>query len=49
MGMGPLEDLIKMIPGMNQVPGIENVKVDPKDVERKSDGLFYDASRKSKS
>ncbi|HAR1879463.1 TPA: signal recognition particle protein, partial [Enterococcus faecium] len=35
MGMGPLEDLIKMIPGMNQVPGIENVKVDPKDVERK--------------
>ncbi|TVS92923.1 signal recognition particle protein, partial [Enterococcus durans] len=35
MGMGPLEDIIKMIPGMNQVPGIENVKVDPKDVERK--------------
>ena len=30
-----LDDLIKMIPGMNQVPGIENVKVDPKDVERK--------------
>ena len=25
-GDGPLEDLIKMIPGMNQVPGIENVK-----------------------
>ena len=23
MGMGPLEDIIKMIPGMNQVPGIE--------------------------
>ena len=35
MGMGPLEDTIKMMPGMNQVPGIENVKVDPKDVERK--------------
>ncbi|MGM0213235.1 signal recognition particle protein [Enterococcus sp. AZ109] len=35
MGMGPLEDLIKMIPGMSQVPGIENVKVDPKDVARK--------------
>lgn len=35
MGMGPLEDLLKMIPGMSQVPGIENVKVDPKDVERK--------------
>lgn len=29
MGMGPIEDLLKMI------PGIENVKVDPKDVERK--------------
>lgn len=28
--MGPLEDLIKMIPGMSQIPGIENVKVDPK-------------------
>ena len=35
LGLGPLDDLIKMIPGMNQVPGIENVKVDPKDVERK--------------
>lgn len=35
MGMGPIEDLLKMIPGMNQMPGIENVKVDPKDVERK--------------
>ncbi|PAB01260.1 signal recognition particle protein [Enterococcus canintestini] len=32
MGMGPLEDLLKMIPGMNQVPGIENVKVDPKQI-----------------
>lgn len=35
MGMGPIEDLFKMIPGMNNMPGIENVKVDPKDVERK--------------
>lgn len=35
MGMGPIEDLLKMIPGMSQMPGIENVKVDPKDVERK--------------
>lgn len=34
MGMGPLEDLLKMIPGMNQVPGIENVKVDPKQIAR---------------
>lgn len=32
--MGPLEDLIKMIPGMSQIPGIENVKVDPKQLAR---------------
>ncbi|GCF92169.1 signal recognition particle protein [Enterococcus florum] len=35
MNMGPLEDLVKMIPGMNQMPGIENLKVDPKDIARK--------------
>ncbi|MDT2827778.1 MAG: signal recognition particle protein [Enterococcus viikkiensis] len=40
MGMGPIEDLLKMIPGMNQMPGIENVKVDPKDVERKKAMVF---------
>lgn len=40
MGMGPLEDLMKMIPGMNQMPGIENIKVDPKDVERKKAIVF---------
>ncbi|MCH4168459.1 MAG: signal recognition particle protein [Streptococcaceae bacterium] len=33
--MGPIEDLLKMIPGMNEVPGIANVKVDPKDISRK--------------
>ena len=32
--MGPIEDLIKMIPGMSQIPGIENVKVDPKQIAR---------------
>ncbi|MDT2756343.1 signal recognition particle protein [Enterococcus asini] len=32
--MGPIEDLIKMIPGMSQVPGIENVKIDPKQMAR---------------
>ena len=40
MGMGPIEDLMKMIPGMNNMPGIENVKVDPKDVERKKAIVF---------
>lgn len=35
MSMGPIEDLLKMIPGMNNAPGIENLKVDPKDIERK--------------
>lgn len=34
MGMGPLEDLLKMIPGMSQMPGIEHVKVDPKQIAR---------------
>lgn len=33
--MGPMEDIMKMIPGMSQVPGIQNVKVDPKDIARK--------------
>ncbi|MDR0690699.1 MAG: signal recognition particle protein [Streptococcaceae bacterium] len=33
--MGPIEDLIKMIPGMNQMPGLDQVKVDPKDIARK--------------
>lgn len=35
MGMGPIEDLLKMIPGMNQMPGLENVQIDPKDMARK--------------
>ncbi|MGO2100368.1 signal recognition particle protein [Vagococcus salmoninarum] len=35
MGMGPIEDLLKMIPGMSNMPGLDQVKVDPKDVERK--------------
>ena len=35
MNMGPLEDLLKMIPGMNQMAGMENFKVDQKDVARK--------------
>lgn len=33
--MGPIEDLLKMIPGMNEVPGLDQVKVDPKDISRK--------------
>lgn len=35
MNMGPLEDLMKMIPGMSNVPGLENLKIDPKDVARR--------------
>lgn len=34
MSMGPLEDLMKMIPGMSTMPGIENLKVDPKQIAR---------------
>jgi signal recognition particle subunit SRP54 len=30
--MGPLEDLLKMIPGMSNVPGLDQMKIDPKDV-----------------
>lgn len=30
--MGPMEDLIKMIPGMNQVPGMADFEMDPKDI-----------------
>ena len=30
--MGPLEDIIKMIPGMNKVPGINDFEMDPKDM-----------------
>ena len=40
MGMGPIEDLLKMIPGMNNVPGLDQIKVDPKDVARKKAMVF---------
>ncbi|AZP05222.1 signal recognition particle protein [Jeotgalibaca ciconiae] len=30
--MGPIEDILKMIPGMSNWPGIDQVKVDPKDM-----------------
>ena len=30
--MGPIEDILKMIPGMSNLPGIDQVKVDPKDM-----------------
>lgn len=33
--MGPMEDIMKMIPGMSQMPGLDKVKVDTKDVARK--------------
>ncbi len=31
--MGPMEDIIKMIPGMANNPALKNLKVDPKDIE----------------
>lgn len=40
MGMGPMEDLLKMIPGMSQVPGLDKVQIDPKDVARKKAMVF---------
>lgn len=30
--MGPIEDILKMIPGMSNLPGVDQVKVDPKDM-----------------
>ncbi len=30
--MGPLEDLLKMIPGMSNLPGLDQIKIDPKDM-----------------
>ena len=32
--MGPLEDILKMIPGLNKIPGLNDLKVDPKDTAR---------------
>ena len=32
--MGPLEDILKMIPGFNKIPGLNDLKVDPKDTAR---------------
>ena len=32
--MGPLEDVLKMIPGLNKIPGLNDLKVDPKDTAR---------------
>ncbi|MGX7418460.1 signal recognition particle protein [Carnobacterium gallinarum] len=32
--MGPLEDILKMIPGMNNVPGLDKMQIDPKDTAR---------------
>lgn len=30
--MGPMEDILKMIPGMNNVPGMADFQMDPKDI-----------------
>ena len=40
MGMGPIEDLLKMIPGMSQMPGIENVK-SRSETNRASKAMVY--------
>ena len=33
--MGPLDEIMKMIPGMSEIPGAANIKVDEKDIARK--------------
>lgn len=30
--MGPIEDLLKMIPGMSNIPGMDQLKINPKDM-----------------
>lgn len=32
--MGSIQDILKMIPGMGSMPGLENVEIDPKDTAR---------------
>jgi len=32
--MGPMEDLLKMIPGMSSMPGMDDLEVDEKDLDR---------------
>jgi len=32
--MGPMEDLLKMIPGMSNMPGMDDLEVDEKDLDR---------------
>lgn len=32
--MGPMEDILKMIPGMSNVPGLDKLQIDPKDTAR---------------
>ena len=34
-GMGPMEDLLKLIPGMANNPALKNIKVDEKEIARK--------------
>ena len=42
--MGPMEDLLKMIPGMANNPALQNMKVDEKQIARKrANRLIYDS------
>lgn len=38
--MGPIEDILKMIPGMNNMPGLDQLQMDPKDMARMK-GIVY--------
>ena len=44
--MGPLEDILKMIPGLNKMAGLNDLKVDPKDTAHyESYRLINDSTR----
>lgn len=32
--MGPIKDILKLIPGMNKIPGLDELNIDPKDMAR---------------
>ena len=48
--MGPLEDLLGMMPGMNKIKGMKDLQIDEKQIGRvEAIVQFHDQKRKSRS
>lgn len=45
--MGPLEDMLKMLPGANKIKGLDNVKVDEKHMGR-VEAIIYSMTKAEK-